>query len=75
MAEAPEPWASGLRGDWRGAASQWAGRDEPYEQALELLSGDEPARAAGRDLLRSLGATAALDVPSHRPAPNPGLPA
>jgi DNA-binding winged helix-turn-helix (wHTH) protein/tetratricopeptide (TPR) repeat protein len=58
---APEPWASGLRGDWRAAASAWAARGEPYEQALDLVSGGDPsARASGLDLLRSLGATAAL---------------
>ncbi len=38
---APEPWASGLRGDWREAAARWAGRGEPYEQALELVSGED----------------------------------
>jgi hypothetical protein len=75
VAGAPEPWASGLRGDWRTAASQWEGRAEPYEQALELLGGDEPARAAGRGLLRSLGAIAVLDAVARLPAPNPGLPA
>ena len=32
----PEPWASGLRGDWRAAADGWAAEGDPYEQALEL---------------------------------------
>ena len=37
----PEPWAAGLRGDWRAAADGWAAAGDPYEQALELTeSGD-----------------------------------
>jgi hypothetical protein len=64
---APEPWAAGLRGDWREAARLWAVRAEPYEQALELVAGDDPtAVAAGRDLLRSLGATRTLIAVSRR---------
>jgi DNA-binding winged helix-turn-helix (wHTH) protein/tetratricopeptide (TPR) repeat protein len=58
---APEPWASGLRGDWRAAAAQWRKRGEPYEEALELLSGDEPdASSRGVELLRALGAAGTL---------------
>jgi hypothetical protein len=53
--------ASGLRGAWREAAKLWAARDEPYEQALELLAGDAAgATAEGQDLLRSLGATGTM---------------
>jgi DNA-binding winged helix-turn-helix (wHTH) protein/tetratricopeptide (TPR) repeat protein len=58
---APEPWASGLRGDWRESARRWAARGETYEQAIELLAGEDPASAAtAHDLLRSLGATGTL---------------
>ena len=61
VAGAPEPWSSGLGGAWRQAAARWAERNEPYEQALELASGDDPdARAEASDLLRSLGANGAL---------------
>ena len=61
VAEAPEPWSSGLCGDWRHAAAQWGERNEPFEQALELASGDDLAsRAKASDLLRSLGADGAL---------------
>jgi hypothetical protein len=61
MSSAPEPWASGLRGDWRTAARQWSERGEPYERALELVSGDDPTSIAmGHDLLRSLGALGTL---------------
>ena len=60
---APEPWASGLRGDWRAAAARWRKRGEPYEEALELLSGDEPdASSRGVELLRALGAAGTLRV-------------
>jgi DNA-binding winged helix-turn-helix (wHTH) protein/tetratricopeptide (TPR) repeat protein len=58
---APEPWASGLRGAWPHAAAQWAARNEPYEQALELATGDDDlARAKAAEMLRSLGAHGAL---------------
>lgn len=56
----PEPWAAGLRGDWRAAADAWAVIGDPYEQALELASSGEvePTLAALRTL-DGLGATAA----------------
>jgi DNA-binding CsgD family transcriptional regulator len=38
----PEPWAAGLRGDWRAAAAGWAQIGDPYEQALELADSGEP---------------------------------
>jgi hypothetical protein len=63
VTSAPEPWASGLRGDWRAAAAHWRRRGEPYEEALELLSGDEPeASARGIELLRALGASGTIRV-------------
>jgi tetratricopeptide (TPR) repeat protein len=37
----PEPWAAGLRGDWRAAAAGWAAAGDPYEQALELAESGE----------------------------------
>ncbi len=53
---------------WREAAARWAGRGEPYEQALELVSGEDASSAAsGRDLLRTLGASATLAVVEHAP--------
>jgi hypothetical protein len=60
---APEPWASGLRGDWRESAERWAGRGEPYERALELVAGRDPR---GRELLRALGATGTLAALDRR---------
>jgi DNA-binding CsgD family transcriptional regulator/tetratricopeptide (TPR) repeat protein len=38
----PEPWAAGLRGDWRAAAAGWERVGDPYEQALELAASGEP---------------------------------
>jgi ATP/maltotriose-dependent transcriptional regulator MalT len=37
-----EPWASGIRGDWRAAAEAWRADQRPYELAVELLSSGEP---------------------------------
>ena len=55
----PEPWAAGLRGDWRAAAGGWEAAGDPYEQALELAGSGEPEPTlAGLRLLDALGATA-----------------
>ena len=56
----PEPWAAGLRGDWRTAAAGWAEIGDPYERALELAtSGEvEPTLEALR-VLEDQGAVAA----------------
>jgi hypothetical protein len=63
IADTPEPWASGLRGDWRAAAAQWQRRGEPYEEALELVSGDErDASVRGLEILRRLGAAGAIEA-------------
>jgi DNA-binding winged helix-turn-helix (wHTH) protein/tetratricopeptide (TPR) repeat protein len=65
----PEPWASGLRGDWQRAAAQWRRRGEPYEEALELLSGGEAEPSdRGLELLRSLGAAGTLAALVDDPA-------
>jgi DNA-binding CsgD family transcriptional regulator len=54
-----EPWASGLRGDWRQAARYWEQIGDPYEQALELADSAEiePTLEALR-MLDALGASA-----------------
>jgi DNA-binding CsgD family transcriptional regulator/tetratricopeptide (TPR) repeat protein len=36
-----EPWASGIRGDWRTAAELWRKDQRPYELGVELLSSGE----------------------------------
>ena len=56
----PEPWAAGLRGDWRAAATGWAAAGDPYEQALELAESGEPAATLeGLRILDRLGAAPA----------------
>jgi tetratricopeptide (TPR) repeat protein len=63
---APQPWASALQGDWADAARRWARRGERYEQALELVAGNDlDAVASGRELLRSLGAVGTLAAVSR----------
>ncbi len=63
----PEPWAAGLRGDWRAAAGGWAAAGDPYEQALELAGSGEPEPTVeGLRILDALGATAAADRARER---------
>ena len=63
----PEPWAAGLRGDWRTAAAAWAELGDPYERALELAGSGEvgPTLEALRDL-EDLRAGAAVAVVRRR---------
>jgi DNA-binding CsgD family transcriptional regulator/tetratricopeptide (TPR) repeat protein len=58
--DCPQPWAAGLRGDWRAAADGWQRVGDPYERALELLCSTEvePTLEALR-ILEDLGAAAA----------------
>ncbi len=57
----PEPWAAGLRGDWRAAAAGWERVGDPYEQALELAASGEPAPTLeALRTLEDLGAHAAV---------------
>jgi DNA-binding CsgD family transcriptional regulator len=63
----PQPWAAGLRGDWREAAQRWQEIGDPYERALELAdSGEvEPTMEALR-ALADLGADAAVRMVRRR---------
>lgn len=57
----PEPWAAGLRGDWRAAATGWEQVGDPYEQALELADSREPGPTLeALRVLEDLGAHAAV---------------
>ena len=59
----PEPWASGLRGDWRAAVAAWQRIGDPYEQGLELgLSGEVEPTVEGLRLLEDLGAAPAAAI-------------
>jgi ATP/maltotriose-dependent transcriptional regulator MalT len=41
--DTPEPFLSGLRGNWERAARLWLDRGDPYERALELLNSTDRA--------------------------------
>ena len=63
----PEPWAAGLRGDWRAAAAAWAAAGDPYEQALELIESGEPEPTLeGLRILDGLGAAAPAALARER---------
>ena len=67
FAGCPEPWAAGLRGDWRAAAAGFVAAGDPYERALELAESGEPdsTRHALR-LLDGLAATAPATLVRRR---------
>ncbi len=48
----PEPFQHLFAGDWRGAAAQWQAIGAPYERALALADGNDPA--AHREALEQL---------------------
>lgn len=51
------PWAHGLRGDWRAAATMWGSVGDSYERALELAESGEPGpMVEALGLLLDLGA-------------------
>jgi DNA-binding CsgD family transcriptional regulator len=58
----PAPVAAELAGDWRGAAAEWERIGCPYEQALALAGGDEPAQRAALDIFERLGAAPAAEI-------------
>jgi DNA-binding CsgD family transcriptional regulator/tetratricopeptide (TPR) repeat protein len=77
-----KPFALSIAGDWRGAANEWEERGCPYEQALALMDGGEPAQLAALEIFDGLQArpmigrleaqmhAAGIRIPhTHRPAP------
>ena len=62
----PEPFALQMAGDWRGAAAAWEQIGCPYEQALALLDGDEPAQRQALDIFERLGARPAAELVRRR---------
>ncbi|MGE3291065.1 MAG: LuxR C-terminal-related transcriptional regulator [Geminicoccaceae bacterium] len=66
----PEPMALPYRleidGDWQGAAAVWSRLGCPYEEALALAGGDQPAQLRALDLLRSLEAAPAAALVRRR---------
>ena len=58
----PEPFALQMAGDWRAAADCWEQLGCPYEQAMALLDGDEPAQRAALAIFERLGAAPAAEM-------------
>jgi DNA-binding CsgD family transcriptional regulator len=61
-ASAATPFALQMAGDWHGAATAWEQLGCPYEQALALLDGDEPAQRQALALFEQLGARPAAEL-------------
>jgi DNA-binding CsgD family transcriptional regulator len=61
-----EPYRLALAGDWRGAAAWWRDAGCPYEEALALAAGDEPALRHSHDALRAMGARPAAAIVARR---------
>jgi DNA-binding CsgD family transcriptional regulator len=55
------PYALMVRGEWAAAAEVWAQIGCPYEQALALAEGDEPAQRRALAIFDELGARPAAD--------------
>jgi DNA-binding CsgD family transcriptional regulator/tetratricopeptide (TPR) repeat protein len=66
-ANAAEPWATQLEGDWRGAVERWGELDSPYEAALALADADDEhvLRRSFQELQR-LGARPAAAIVARR---------
>ena len=63
---AAEPFAAHMRGDWRAAADLWRDIGCPYEMAMALADGDEPAMREAVEILDGLGATPAARFVRNR---------
>ncbi|HEY0674099.1 MAG TPA: response regulator transcription factor, partial [Longimicrobiales bacterium] len=62
----PDPFAAQLAGRWREAADAWARIGCPYEQALALAEGDEPAQREALSILDALDAKPAAALVRSR---------
>jgi DNA-binding CsgD family transcriptional regulator len=60
------PFALQARGDWRGAAAEWARAGCRYETAIALAEGDEPAQKRALQELQALGAGPATRILTRR---------
>jgi DNA-binding CsgD family transcriptional regulator len=56
------PYALQISGDWRAAAERWEQIGCPYEQALALMDGDEPAQREALAIFEQLGAVPAAEM-------------
>src|SRR5690606_5874067 len=53
-----QPFLLQIKGNWKEAAEIWKELKCPYEQALALADGDEPANKKALEILEALGANA-----------------
>jgi DNA-binding CsgD family transcriptional regulator/tetratricopeptide (TPR) repeat protein len=60
-ADAAEPFALQIDGDWQGAAAAWERIGCPYERAEALADGDEAAQRTALEIFTRLGAEPAAD--------------
>ncbi|HEY7295692.1 MAG TPA: AAA family ATPase, partial [Dehalococcoidia bacterium] len=65
-APAAEPYALQIAGDWRAAAQRWQALGCPYEAAMALADGDEPALREALATFERLGARPAAAIASRR---------
>jgi DNA-binding CsgD family transcriptional regulator len=65
-ASAPQPFASEIAGDYIAAAADWERLGCPYEQALVLAGGDEPAQRAALEIFERLSAAPAAEIVRRR---------
>ncbi len=56
------PFAAQIAGDWQAAAAEWERLGCPYERALALLDGDEPALLTALGIFEALGAHPAAEI-------------
>jgi DNA-binding NarL/FixJ family response regulator len=56
------PYQLEIAGDWKAAAAAWQEIGCPYQQALALAHGDQPARLLALEILARLGATPAAAI-------------
>jgi DNA-binding CsgD family transcriptional regulator len=59
---AAEPYALQISGDWRAAAEAWRRIGCPYEVAMALADGPEPAKLEALEILDGLGARPLADL-------------
>ena len=54
------PYALMIQGEWRAAAQEWERIGCPFERALALAEGDEPAKQEALAIFERLGARPAV---------------
>ena len=57
-----EPFATAIRGEWRQTAEAWERLGCPFERALALAEGDEPAQHEALGIFERLGARPAAEA-------------